>query len=514
MFLLRCCLLLFCLTLKIYGQVSLLKTPQRFRFSLETVSMEKEADLGFVGMGLDVFGLVTNNRHLYVGLHTFSAVTGKRPGLITLGMGIGYRFCPLSTDKIYLDTGMFIGGGGGGGAPDGGGFILRPHIAIEGIYKNIALQAGFSKIVFPSGEIASHQLFVGCNFHTDTYLQKPYQKKTILSKTNNPLYRKFSLVIEGITYLNFKKGSISKPYVENRRAQLIGIHFKRDLNKYLYATARLNGAFGGGIDGYMSVLAGLGYQINPLKRIKISPCIFIGASGGGGVESAGGATMQIELNSEINLFNNYFLKLIGGKTWAPWGAFQVTHLGIGLGKTFEAVKGFRKDLESGGNPSNEFIVSENILQKHSFGISASNRTYFSPNKKDKNKKDYLPVFQLLGFELSKKISKRWGISGATFWAYQGDYGAYAEGLLGFTYYPYIDLKNKLFLQFFWGAAGGGGIDVGEGLLFQYALGFERKINHRWSLFVKACKVQPVGGNFTPYSLDFGLQISINKLFKK
>lgn len=70
------------------------------------------------------------------------------------------------------------------------------------------------------------------------------------------------------------------------------------------------------------------------------------------------------------------------------------------------------------------------------------------------------------------------------------------------------------MQILAGAAGGGGIDVGEGLLFQYGLGYERTINSFSSFFIRGFKMRPLSGNFTPYSLELGFQCSINQIFKK
>ena len=490
-----------------FSQEALQKLSQRYRVSFETVQMDNEPDLGFLGKGLDVFGLVGGAKNLYLGLHTFSAITGKRPGLITLGMEAGYRFQLFKSKKIYLQAGLFVGGGGGGGAPDGGGLIIRPNLALEVLYKKFAIQGGYSKITFPSGAIDSNHFFIAAYIYTDVFWKDRKMDKKALLPIQTPIFKKVSFSVEGIYYFDFGKNSIDKPSVKN--AQLLGVYFKRNIGKNLYSAVRLNGALGGGIDGYMSVLAGGGYEFHFLRFLKIAPNFLMGAGGGGAVASGGGATMQLGLDTQINLFNNYALKFILGKTWAPWGAFKATHFGLGVTRELEIIAGVEN------KNTNTFLINDSLLKEQNLGIAASNRTYFGMgDKKDKNGKTYLPMFQLLGFEILKKINKRWAVSGATFWAYQGSYGAYAEGLFGLSYAPFISKGNKFYMQVLAGAAGGGGIDVGAGLLFEYGLGYERQINERWAFFVKGFRVQPLSGNFTPYSLDVGLQIWINQFRKK
>lgn len=491
----------------LFSQVFVRKIPQRIVLSFENVAMQNESDLGFLRKGLDVFGWGKGFKNMYFGLHIFSAITGKRPGLITLGMETGFRLPLFHFKNLYFQSGFFVGAGGGGGASDGGGLIVRPHMGLEVFYKKLAFSSGFSKILFPSGNINSDHFFIATSFYTDVFWESKILERKEMSFGKNPIFKNIHFSVEGMHYFDFSKNSIQKNHVKN--AQVLGIFFRTNIRKNLYNAVRLQGALGGGIDGYMSVLAGLAYDFQIFKSFKISPYFLMGASGGGAVNTGGGATAQANLDLQIKIVKNNFLKLIFGKTWAPWGNFAATHFGFGFAKEFEILKGLKN------KKMDIFALPLEKIKKQTFGFSISNRTYFlDSDKKDKNNKFYLPNFQLLGFEFSKKINKKWQASGTTFWAYQGDYGAYAEGLFGLSYAPFIFNKNKFFLQILVGAAGGGGIDVGEGLLFQYGLGYERTINSFSSFFIRGFKMRPLSGNFTPYSLELGFQFSINQIFKK
>ncbi len=84
----------------------------------------------------------------------------------------------------------------------------------------------------------------------------------------------------------------------------------------------------------------------------------------------------------------------------------------------------------------------------------------------------------MGIELSKPVNEYLSLSGSAYGAYSGGVGAYAEGLFGVKLDP-ISLYNRSrnsnwspLLRYEIGVGGGGGMDVGEGLIHQWTLGVE------------------------------------------
>lgn len=491
-----------------YAQEYTVKTfPNRYRFSWETVAMTEEPDLGFVGIGFDLFELVKPSSSIYVGINSYSAMSGIRPGLITFGMSAGWR-PNIFTDTFSLDIGGFVGGGGGGGAADGGGLILRPHIALEKRIGKLGLRFGYSRIDFPSGAITGNQFNAGLTLYGNNYFKIDNQQGTTINSTLATT-SKLRIAMVGTQYFNLEEGSTSANY-EIDKVGLVGIQMERSYTEYFYGILKANGAFAGGADGYMSILLGGGLRYPVLKnRVLVESRFLFGPSGGGSVESGGGATAQAEAGLALLLGNGYDLKLMAGKTFAPWGDFNSNHFEIGVGKSFERL--FPEKLPDNATTFN--IDSKDYYDNH-MAFSVYNRTYFPPDATRKDGEKYLSSFNLLGFEIQKYIGERWSINGGTVWAYQGDYGAYAEGLLGGTYHHPITTNWNVTIRTMFGAAGGGNIDLGSGLLFEYSLGIERRINNSWHFFVNGGKVQPLEGNFTPFSLDFGVKFHIHQLIKK
>jgi hypothetical protein len=500
-------LLLFIVSFTNAQEYSVETFPNRIRLSWETVSMTTESDLGFIGIGYDLFHLVNKNNTIYVGLNSYSAITGIRPGLITLGMSAGWS-PKISKKGLFLDIGAFVGGGGGGGAADGGGLIIRPHLDLEQRFGNLGVRFGVSRIDFPSGEITGNQVNVGLSFSGNNYFKvKNSGYSFVESKSLNT--NNLRVAIVGTQYFNLSEGSVpSKPHVG--KVGLIGVQLERSINPFLYGLLKLNGAFSGGTDGYMSIFFGAGGKLPVFRnRLNLESRLLFGPTGGGGVESGGGATAQAEIGLSLLFGKGYDLKVMTGKTFSPWGPFETNHVEVGIGKSFDRLFPQKSMVKAAA-----FNVDTNDYYVNDMAFSIYNRTYLPPNDTTKSGTPYLSSFNSLGIEIQKYIGDRFSINGGTIWAYQGDYGAYAEGLIGVTYYQPLFHKTKLSVKVMFGAAGGGDIDLGSGLLFEYALGLERSLNDRWDLIINIGHTQPLEGNFNPISLDVGLKFHISQLLKK
>ena len=86
----------------------------------------------------------------------------------------------------------------------------------------------------------------------------------------------------------------------------------------------------------------------------------------------------------------------------------------------------------------------------------------------------------------------------------GDYGAYAEGLVGLSI-PLIKYKKiSISLPSYIVVAGGGGIDVGNGIGVQFNLSTEYNISKNNALSFSIGKLNMYKGNYKPVSFNIGL----------
>lgn len=487
--------------------ITLKKHRYRLRSGYESLKMTGEPDLGMVGIGADLF-IEDRLPNFYLTLNSYSAIIGRRPGLISFGTGVGY-LQPLFNSSLALDAGVFIGGGGGGGAPDGGGLITRGHLNLAYTWNNISIFGGYSRLDFPTGEMGSNNFNAGItilsSFHT------VHQSNSNLIEASGISLERASALRQsktrgsllGLQYLELAEGSIQDDQLTEDREigsiRLIGIELDHFLHRRMYAALKLHGAVTGGIDGYMSYLVGLGVE-QPLgtERLLLDAQFLAGPSGGGKVASGGGGTVQGALALRANLSKAYQLKASVGKTLAPGGGLNGTFLELGLSKNFDFQIPADHSLDS---LSYRMKKGERL---HAFVLEIQNRTYLSPDRPDKSGYQYDRYFNLLGFLLAKRITDNFSILGASYWAYQGSYGAYAEGLLGLEYKYPLTPSFCIRAQVLGGAAGGGGIDVGNGLVFQYNAGLHKTIRRTWGLSLSGGRMQSVEGNFHPFFIDLGV----------
>ena len=96
------------------------------------------------------------------------------------------------------------------------------------------------------------------------------------------------------------------------------------------------------------------------------------------------------------------------------------------------------------------------------------------------------------------------------WAMGGDYGAYAEGIIGFST-PIINFNNfTLRAPVQMVIAGGGGIDVGKGYGIQLNLSADYHFAKSSSLSFSFGKLNFIDGNYKP--LSFNINIKQNLFF--
>lgn len=483
-------------------ELELIRQPLRYRGSYEWLKMTGEPDLGMLGMGADFF-IVDKLPNLYLTINTYSAIAGKRPGLITFGTGVGY-LQPLFRSPLSLDAGLFVGGGGGGGAPDGGGLITRGHINLAFSMGAVSLFGGYSRLDFPTGEMGSNNVNVGVaissQFSTARRAGPKRQENgsvASLDKTST-----FRVQITGQNYISFagdpvSRSNESQPQPSN--ISLVGVELDHFFHAQWYAALKLHGAMAGGIDGYMSYLVGVGFE-QPLAgdRLTLDAQLLAGPSGGGGVASGGGGTLQGTVGLSTRLGEAYGIKAAIGHTFTPGGQLNGTLLEMALSHNFHFY------TTAGAHTKTAYRLKESERLRM-FGFELLNRTYWSSSERmDKNGRPYDKAFNLMGFVVSKRIHDHFDLLGATNWAYQGSYGAYAEGLLGLRYRYGWNPSWELRAQALGGAAGGGGIDLGSGLVYHYSAGLVRHISQNWGLAVSVGQMAGVKGNFKPFFTDIGI----------
>ena len=449
----------------------------RVRVSFEDIPVSATEDMGAMGVHYDVKPF--SDSDVYMGFGGYGALTGDRGGFFTGGVTLGYHhyIADDAVDGLAIDAGLFAGGGGGAGAFPGGGLMLRSHLMLEQEIGDVALRLGMVNTQFPNTSNSAYER----DTHPSIGIVIPtYQfNRPSLSVNNLKIVNKRANKIIPVSLRYHPDGDAKRrggaSLVDD--ITLIGFQYQDYINDSLYRTYETYGAGTGGVDGYAKVLAGFGINTELVDdSVMLDTKLTVGMAGGGSIDTGGGLIVQPMIGLDIKLADGWRIKPMLGKTYAPSGNFSATTSELGLSWT-------------GGKGKTEYSIK--------------NKTY-RPDDSARTKSGgmYADRIELLGFILSKQVNDQVRVSGSAYGAYRGDVGAYAEGLFGIEVKPF-DLPVHVGYEF--GVGGGGGMDVGEGLIHQYTVGTRVALSNTLDLSIDVGRMQGMdGGTFAANAFQIGL----------
>lgn len=462
-----------------------------------------EANMDFTGLHYNV----KPTKWSYLGLGFYGAVGGIRGGFFTLGINAGIQH--YLTSKLFIDTGIHFGGGGGAAAPDGGGAFILPHVNLGYDFKHFSITTGWSYIdFFDKGNIQSNQFYAAIQVPLsldysdfdhreivldtenlkDTEWNKPSSRLSLMVHLNN-------LSVEGDS--RFFDGSSMK----GRTIRLAGFELNSFFTKNWFAFVKADGAYKGIPAGYMDIFLGGGYHLSMNKnRTNIQAKFGVGAGGGGGVDTKGGFLIYPDISIEQKLFDNVYISLNKGYLMSPDAHFISSTLGLGLKYYVE-----KDGINSPYNNSNtaKFKGIQAVV-KQDWYLNAKRNAGFS--------QDMHQISFQINFFLNKYI---YG-AGQTSFANFGDAGAYAEGIVGLGVQSNSFFNNKatVYAQILGGAAGGGGISTGQGLIAKPSVGFQYKVSKVLDIRSGLGYVKARGGQLSNVFANLGVSYNISFLSAK
>jgi hypothetical protein len=403
-----------------------------------------------------------------------------------------------------LDAGVFVGGGGGGAAPQGGGLMVRPHIGLQ--YKTgigrIGLQ--FSQVDFPDGDIDSQQIALSYEKAFTTLASPHWLKEKRLRSYDNFTIRKNKPATQDVSFIiqnyDLPNGAINtEGKIQDNKMSLVGIEWDYFLDDNTFFRLQPLGALGGDSDGYASLLMGLGYRYKITNNTSLKLAGTLGASGGGRVATGGGFTADAAMNLQHRFDNGLLVGLRAGVVGAPDGDFEATSLGLLLGYSDQP-------------PAKKVFSGADIKPRH-WRLRGTHQTYrprgdtrrkFSDVEDNRN-------IHLFGLQTDIFMNKKIYLTGQAIGAYDGGAGGYAAGLIGAGYMtPFWDKSRLVFnAELLVGAAGGGGLAVGDGLVSQAMLGIGYRTSRASSLHASYGLIKSHNGTFEAdvINLTFGLRFS-------
>ncbi|MDT7833252.1 hypothetical protein RQM59_12715 [Flavobacteriaceae bacterium S356] len=473
------------------------KKEQSGFFAVDFLSVEMPFNATFLNepnMGLTGIHYNLKFDNFYTGLGIYGSVTGKRGGLFTLGINAGFQ--KYLSERFFIDTGLHFGGGGGAGAPDGGGAFILPHLNLGYDFKDFSLTTGYSYInFFDGGDITSHQINIALqipmDFSYSSYknAESSFSSDEIKASDWNQNGTKTSFMLH-LNNLSVKGGSqdTNGLPLAGETIRLAGFEFNSYLSDSWFFLIKADGAYDGIPAGYMDILLGAGYHLSLNNdRTNILAKLAIGAGGGGGVDTQGGVLVYPDISLEQHISDNVYLSVNKGFLMSPNSFFKSSTLGFGL-KYYTNINGLANT--SSKNTFKEF----EIILKQDMYLNAD--------------RDLAPTQHLhqISMQLNFSLTKSLYVAGQTSFANFGNAGAYAEGIvgIGLKTNSFFNEKVALFGQVLAGAAGGGHISTGEGLIIKPSIGGNWFLNDELSLRGALGYVKAYGGDLSSPFLNVGI----------
>ena len=454
-----------------------LEKPYSTRLSYETIAVSTAESMGLMGVQLELNNFLREN--YYLGIGGFGAIEGDRGGFFTAGITPGIRHAISA--RLITDIGLFLGGGGGASAFPGDGLMLRGHgyLGYKLLKSHVWTGVAWNQI---SSKDLGLQWSVALSRQLSILLKDP--QPVITTKIPNSAIanlKKTALQLEiaQLLYLPTAKYQGRNNSSIGDTISLLHLQIEKQWVADWQAVMSLSGANGDGADGYGSILLGLGYSKH-YQRWSWYKQLKLGMAGGGNIDTGGGLMINSLLGCRVKLFNQWWGSSSIGYLDAYDGKFSAWNITTGLTYFFYQ----HHYMNKGEEISKKQLVSTQKTQTFQWFIE--NKTVIPKHSlTTKGGDTYEETIQFFGCGAKLPLRSNIDVLVATYWAYDGNVGAYAEGDIGLSFQRSISKSWTTGVDVSIGAAGGGGIDVNQGTIHQETLMLAYQLKRQTKLVTKA-----------------------------
>jgi hypothetical protein len=453
------------------------------------------------------------NRSLTAGLGTFGAMTGNRGGLFVFGGELGAH-AQLST-SWQLTSGLFAGGGGGQRPGVGGGLMVAPEVGVAHGTGGYRFEGHVGYADFPNGSLHGAMAGMTISIPIDLIAGDPKSVEAqpvriAATPPDQPAWR-FTDNYFGPLVQSYgqQRSQTTIGTIDSHRIGLFGVEVGHFLSERYSVYVQGAGAFSGITNGYMEILGGMGlrYPLSASERWFADAKLGAGSAGGGQRETSGGFVVKPELGLEYALTRRLAVEASGGYMESARGSFSATVLSAQVNYHFGLARpAGPMDASTSSVAGTVHAGTVRVASCfHAWQIEVSNETYLTPQR-DLSSGGIRQDVNLFSFALNSFFSRHFFLTGQIVSAYAGRAGGYAAGMVGAggDTGPLLFQRLRGTVELLAGAAGGGGIDVGGGVVAKARAGVSYELRDNLSLTISGGRIKAMRGGLNATTLGAGL----------
>jgi hypothetical protein len=295
--------------------------------------------------------------------------------------------------------------------------------------------------------------------------------------------------------------------MDDGRAQqdftLIGAEWRTGFGEHLFTRIEASAAMRGGVAGYMQVMGGLGLQYAAGASTTVYGALSGGFGGGGGVDTAGGLLAAADVGLQWEVAPQWQVDVAAGYFAAPEGSLRAKTLTLRVAHAFGgAPAGTAVSANHGGGALSSVDFTPRALR-----VRFAEQHYF------KGAADWhsLPQVEVgnLGFQFDYFMNPEWYLTGQGLGAYTGKAGAYMTGQLGVGTHRALGRNTFVEVEALAGAAGGGGLRTGGGLVYQLNANLGWQVNDHTAVLLGAGEIKAANGNLRAHVAGLSVAYRFN-----
>jgi hypothetical protein len=272
--------------------------------------------IGYVGFRMDQ--RFTPNA--FWGIESGAASKGGADGYAEILGVVGLEY-PVINDRISVGSRLALGMGGGGKLSVGGGALAKAGVFAKAqVTKDVYVALEGGVVDAPNGKFRSNygtlQLGVDLDY-------APFQ-------SNQRVIRGMEWSASAQHYMTANRYNGTSPSLDT-----MALKIDKDITQNSYVSGQAHGAYAGDAGGYAVGLVGLGLRSPKIMSgLSVAAEGLVGAAGGGGVSTQGGAVGQLMTYAVVDLTNSMRFKAGFGKIRSIKGTLNSNIIDLSLSFPF------------------------------------------------------------------------------------------------------------------------------------------------------------------------------------